>query len=99
MVLARVVNFFAPTRQIGVIKPSMMAFVFVILDFVSFVIQLVGGGMAGPGQDQKTIMKGIHIYMGGIGLQEFFIVVFFGLAVKFHFDMLKSEKAGVLPGH
>jgi hypothetical protein len=98
MVLARMIYFFIPSKTLCGIKPSLLAIIFVSLDFSSFVIQLVGGGMAGPGQSQEALMRGIHIYMGGIGLQEFFIVIFLGLAVTFHLEMLKLERTGVLRG-
>jgi hypothetical protein len=98
MLLARMIYFFIPTKSLCHIKPAVLAIIFVSLDITSFIIQLVGGGMAGPGQSPEAVMKGIHIYMGGIGLQEFFIVVFFGLAIKFHIEMLKLERTGVLQG-
>lgn len=33
--------------------------------------------------------------MGGIGIQEFFIVVFIGLITVFHRDMIKAERSGI----
>ncbi|KAJ5373913.1 hypothetical protein N7517_005919 [Penicillium concentricum] len=95
MVLARMIHFFVPERRIGMFKPSLLAKTFVLLDFISFVIQMIGGFMA-TGTDQQE-MNGIHIYMGGIGIQEFFIVCFLVLAVQFHRLMLKLERAGRLP--
>ncbi|KAI9848829.1 MAG: hypothetical protein M1837_006345 [Sclerophora amabilis] len=98
MVLGRMVQFFIPTHAIFRIRASTLAMYFVGLDIVSFIIQLVGGGMAGNGQPPETIKKGIDIYMGGIGLQEFFIIVFLAFAIKFHLQMLAMEKRGELVG-
>ncbi|RHZ52984.1 RTA1 domain-containing protein [Aspergillus thermomutatus] len=98
MVLARMIHFFVPDRRIGIFKPSLLAMIFVILDLGSFVIQLIGGGMAGPGADHDTMMKGIHIYMGGIGIQEFFIVLFLFIAIQFHRQMLHLDRQGSLVG-
>ncbi|CAG7935435.1 unnamed protein product [Penicillium nalgiovense] len=95
MVLARMTHFFVPERRIGMFKPSLLAKVFVLLDIGSFVVQMIGGFMAtGTGEQQ---MHGIHVYMGGIGIQEFFIVCFLILAVQFHRIMLQLERAGRLP--
>lgn len=95
MVLARMIHFFVPERRIGMFKPSLLAKIFVLLDFASFVVQMIGGLMAnGTGEQQ---MNGIHIYMGGIGIQEFFIICFLVLAVQFQRIMLQLEKAGQLP--
>jgi hypothetical protein len=32
---------------------------------------------------QDEIMRGLHIYMGGVGLQQFFIVIFTALLIRF----------------
>ncbi|EXJ85588.1 hypothetical protein A1O1_05953 [Capronia coronata CBS 617.96] len=96
MVFARIVHFFAPTRKVWKISPSIMAFVFVTLDITSFIIQLIGGGMAGPGATPEAQQKGVHIYMGGIGLQEFFIVCFMVLVIKFHLEQTKAQRSGLV---
>lgn len=98
MVLARMIHFFLPDRRIGIFKPSLLAMIFVVLDFGSFIVQLIGGSMAGPGQDQDAMMKGVHIYMAGIGVQEFFIVLFLILAVQFHRRMHRLDAMGALVG-
>jgi hypothetical protein len=41
-------------------------------------------------------MKGIHIYMAGIGIQQFFIVCFLVLAIQFHRQMLQLDRASRL---
>lgn len=96
MVFARMVNFYSPTRRVWIFSPSILALAFVTLDIVSFVIQLVGGGMAGPGSSAESQKKGLNIYMGGIGMQEGFIILFLGLVMKFHYDQLQAEKDGRL---
>lgn len=92
MVLGRMIHFTIPSRSLYSISASTLAIMFVSLDFVSFIIQLVGGSWAGPTSPPSRQMQGIHIYMGGIGLQQFFILIFLVLAVKFHSEMLKMEK-------
>ncbi|EDU42147.1 RTA1 domain containing protein [Pyrenophora tritici-repentis] len=96
MVFARIVHFYSPTRKVWYLSPSVLALVFVTLDIVSFVIQLVGGGMAGPGATPEAQRKGLNLYMGGIGMQEGFIVLFTGLVIKFHRDQIQAERVGRL---
>lgn len=96
MVFARIVHFYAPERRVWVFSPSILALIFVALDIISFIIQLVGGGMAGPGATLESQKKGLDIYMGGIGMQEAFIIMFLGLVIKFHRDMLQVERTGRL---
>lgn len=92
MLLARMIYFFLPRHMVYSIPASVLAIIFVSLDFVSFVIQLTGGSYAGPTAPVAMQMKGVHIYMGGIGLQQFFILIFLGLAVKFHLEMSRLER-------
>ncbi|KAG0156362.1 hypothetical protein PDIDSM_3540 [Penicillium digitatum] len=95
MVLARMIHFFLPARRIGMFKPSLLAKSFVLLDFGSFVVQMIGGLMA-TGTNQQQ-MNGIHIYMAGIGVQQLFIVCFLVLAVQFQRSKAQLERAGQLP--
>ncbi|KAI0888498.1 RTA1 like protein-domain-containing protein [Annulohypoxylon maeteangense] len=87
MVLGRMIYFFAPSRKVFGIPAPTLAAAFVTFDFVAFCIQLAGGSMAGPTAPEDEQLRAIHIYMGGIGLQQFFIVVFVAFAVKFQLDM------------
>ncbi|KAI0894540.1 RTA1 like protein-domain-containing protein [Annulohypoxylon nitens] len=87
MVLGRIIYFFAPSRMVFGIPAPTLAAAFVTFDFIAFCIQLAGGSMAGPTAPADEQLKAIHIYMGGIGLQQFFIVVFVAFAIKFQLDM------------
>lgn len=88
------IQFFIPERRIGIFKPSLLAKIFVLLDFGAFIVQMIGGFMAtGTGAQQ---MKGIHVYMGGIGIQQFFIVCFLVLMIQFHRQMIHLDRTGRL---
>ncbi|KAH9229878.1 hypothetical protein COL26b_001361 [Colletotrichum chrysophilum] len=92
MTLGRMIHFFHPSRSLLRVPATFFAALFVALDVVSFIIQLVGGSMAGPTAPPEEQMRAIHIYMGGIGLQEVFILAFVGLALIFQRDMRRAEK-------
>ncbi|KAI8241160.1 putative transcriptional regulatory protein, partial [Colletotrichum sp. SAR 10_96] len=92
MTLGRMIHFFHPSRSLLRVPATFFAALFVALDVVSFIIQLVGGSMAGPTAPPEEQMRAIHIYMGGIGLQEVFILAFVGLALVFQRDMRRAEK-------
>lgn len=89
MVLGRMVHFFIPSHSLFSIPASTLA-----VCFVSFIIQLVGGSLAGPTSSVSQQMKAIHIYVGDISLQQFFIVVFVGFAMKFQLEMSRRERFG-----
>lgn len=96
MLLARLIHFYHPAHSILRIPASVLSSIFVLLDIVSFVIQIVGGSYAGPTAPEEQQMKGVHIYMGGIGLQQLFICVFVALAAKFYAEMNALERAGIV---
>ena len=98
MTLGRMVYYFLPERKVLGITATKLARYFVCMDILSFAVQAVGGSMASGGTNESpdAVMAGIHVYMAGIGLQEFFIILFVSLAVAFHFRMLFLEKSGAL---
>ncbi|KAM3066161.1 hypothetical protein ACMFMG_010498 [Clarireedia jacksonii] len=93
MVLGRMIYFFVPEQKIWGVKGVHIAKIFVWLDILSFLTQAAGGMLIQPGTDQKTLLLGIHIYMGGIGLQEFCILIFTAIAVRFFIVMQTREKS------
>lgn len=94
MTLGRMVYYFLPTHSLLGMPAVTLAAIFVGLDIVSFIIQLIGGSLAGPGSPPEDQLHAIHIYMGGIGLQEFFIVIFVILCIAFQRKMheIRAEK-------
>lgn len=96
MVLGRLVYYFLPEKKLY-IKATSFSACFVWLDITSFIVQLGGGLMlSGTGQSAKVLTMGKNIYMGGIGMQQFFILIFLGIAIMFHRRVLILERAGVL---
>ncbi|KAK6948727.1 hypothetical protein Daesc_010497 [Daldinia eschscholtzii] len=95
MVLGRMIYCLVPSRQIFGIPAQAIAAGFVTFDFVAFVIQLVGGSIASPMTPAEEQLRAIHIYMGGIGLQQLFIVIFVAFAIGFQLEMrnMKTLKA------
>ncbi|RFU35114.1 hypothetical protein B7463_g1244, partial [Scytalidium lignicola] len=94
MVLGRMIHFFIPEKKVWRIKSTQIAKIFVWLDILSFLTQLAGGVLIAPGggESQKEIMMGIHIYMGGIGLQELCILCFTAIATRFLFIKKREQK-------
>lgn len=91
MTLGRMIYYFHPSRAILGIPAVAIAAVFVFLDIASFVIQLVGGGMANPSASPEKQQLGIHIYMGGIACQQLMIVIFVGLCIVFQRQMQRAD--------
>ncbi|KZP22911.1 hypothetical protein FIBSPDRAFT_824067 [Athelia psychrophila] len=96
MVLGRMVYYFLPEQKLY-IKATRFSVCFVWLDITSFIVQ-AGGGilLSGTGQSAKVLTIGKNIYMGGIGMQQLFILAFLGMAIMFHRRALVLEREGVL---
>ncbi|KAG9504856.1 hypothetical protein J7337_004835 [Fusarium musae] len=92
MTLGRMVYYFIPSQSLLHMPAATLAAIFVGLDILSFIVQLIGGSMSGPGSPPDEQMKAVHIYMGGIGLQEFFIVIFVVLCFLFQKKMHTIER-------
>ncbi|KAI0881597.1 RTA1 like protein-domain-containing protein [Annulohypoxylon maeteangense] len=84
MTFARLSWFFLPDQRIGGIKPASIAKYFVWADVLTFLVQGVGGTMASPTASPNIIKIGLDIYLSGMGLQQFFIMLFLVLMVIFH---------------
>jgi hypothetical protein len=84
MTFARMVLFWHPEGKVAGFRAAVIARWFVLADILSFVVQAVGGIMASPGASANIIQIGLNIFMGGIGLQLLFILVFLGLMGAFH---------------
>ncbi|CAO2655608.1 Nn.00g044110.m01.CDS01 [Neocucurbitaria sp. VM-36] len=96
MTAGRLVWMLHPEKKIWGFKAMSMGKWFVWLDIFSFLVQGAGGMMLNPGSDAKTMDIGKKIYMSGVGVQEFFILLFFALIVRFHMDALRLERQGLL---
>jgi hypothetical protein len=59
--------------------------------YSAFLIQAGGGILADVGDDnnnnQHLTQLGLHIYQGGIGTQEFFILIFLAITIKTHIEI------------
>lgn len=85
MVMGRMVYNFTPTASVFKVKAWRFGLIFVLLDVLAFFMQAAGAVIAsGEHKTEKTLMMGIHIYMGGIGFQQLCIFLFLALAVRLH---------------
>ncbi|CAK5272339.1 unnamed protein product [Mycena citricolor] len=94
MLMARFVHFYMPEKKIAGVSARRLSLIFVLLDITAFLMQATGGSMI-SGSDPSSALLGIHIYMGGIGLQEIFVLGFTGLVIRFHIVMKRLTDGGM----
>ncbi|KAF8181358.1 RTA1 like protein-domain-containing protein [Mycena galopus ATCC 62051] len=90
VLMSRIVYFFVPEKHVAGISARRLSLCFVLLDITAFLMQAGGGSMISS-TTPKTAELGIHIYMGGIGLQQFFVLGFTSLVIRFHYKMKRLD--------
>ncbi|KAJ5727032.1 hypothetical protein N7493_006059 [Penicillium malachiteum] len=83
MIFGRMVYYYLPEKEVMGIKAEKLSMIFIWLDVSSFFIQATGGIMDSDWSNQMDII-GLHVYTGGIALQQFFILCFCYLLFVFH---------------
>lgn len=95
MVVGRMIYFFQDNKKLAGISAIRLAAIFVSLDIIAFIVQAAGGIMASIDDASDHIIQiGLNIYMGGIGLQELFILCFAGLTIALHRQIIAREITG-----
>ncbi|KAK4118554.1 hypothetical protein N657DRAFT_694374 [Parathielavia appendiculata] len=91
MTFARMVLYWHPEGKIAGLRATAIAKWFVLADILTFIIQGVGGIMANPNSGTEIIKIGLNIYLGGMGAQQFFILIFYGLMYAFWRRCTRAE--------
>lgn len=80
------------------IKAWKFGFIFVVLDVIAFIIQIWGAITAiGKHKPPDEVLRGLHIYMGGVGIQLAFILGFSAFCFRLHHLLRKPSGARVIP--
>lgn len=97
MVLGRMIYFFETEKKLAGISATRLATLFVMLDITAFIVQ-AGGAIVGSlhGVDSHIVQIGLNVYMGGVGLQELFILCFTAIAIHLHRRMIARENTTLL---
>lgn len=96
MVFGRMVWKYAEKQRIGKIKAWNFGTIFVLLDILALLIQVYGAGTAATsfgdteGSASKAL-KGLHIYMAGVGFQQFFILIFCAFAIPLFYHIQRNQ--------
>ncbi|TVY16682.1 Sphingoid long-chain base transporter RSB1 [Lachnellula arida] len=98
MVMGRMIWNYIPDATIFRITAWRFSTYFVVLDIIALIIQVIGAASAANSKSPKSqVLTAIHVYMGGVAFQQFFILVFTIFAMRFHRTVLRLRRQGV-PG-
>ncbi|KAJ5657867.1 uncharacterized protein N7484_001516 [Penicillium longicatenatum] len=92
MVMGRMVWNFTDDARVLRMRPWQFGLIFVILDIIAFIVQVYGAAQAaGNNVSYGTEMAGLHIYMAGVGVQQFFVLLFIIYAISFHTKVIRQR--------
>ena len=98
MTLGRMVHFFLSDDKVFGLKAKRITLIFVLCDITSFFVQAAGGTMTTPSESPSTQKIGLHVYMGGVGLQLLFICIFMALCIRFQLKITRQEQSTLEAG-
>ncbi|CAM1507661.1 Fc.00g073020.m01.CDS01 [Cosmosporella sp. VM-42] len=100
MVFGRMVWNYTAERRLWRIQAWQFGLIFVVLDIVAFIVQVLGAAQAtGSDATSQQVLNGLHIYMGGVGIQLVVILVFCVFGLRLFCSVRRRELAekGALP--
>jgi hypothetical protein len=86
--LARIITVYG--TDISRLKPQTYTKMFVSCDFVSLVLQAVGGALASTAKTIPDSDRGVHIMIVGLGFQVISLILFMGLWAEFVWRVSKT---------
>ncbi|KAI9650078.1 hypothetical protein NHQ30_000091 [Ciborinia camelliae] len=96
MVMGRMVWNYIAEAKIWKITAWRLGLYFVVLDVVALLIQIYGAAAASANNvSQHEVLQGLHVYMVGVGIQQFFILVFLFFAFKFHQTLRDQSRRNI----
>ncbi|EPE04416.1 rta1 domain-containing protein [Ophiostoma piceae UAMH 11346] len=83
MVFGRLVWNYTPDRKVWGLRAQRFGVIFVMLDIVAFIVQVYGAAAASA-KDAATddVLRSLHIYMAGVGIQLFFLLICFVFGIR-----------------
>lgn len=71
-----------PRQKLRDITARRFGLIFVLFDIIAFLVQLGGASLASnKNESTHLVLIGLHLYMGGIGLQETFVLGYTALTI------------------
>jgi hypothetical protein len=94
MTSSRLVYKYIPDHKIWKIRASLLGKIFIILDIICFLVQVIGASML---SSPDGLDNGINVFTLGLIVQEIFIVVFTACMITFQLRTSRLQALGVIP--
>ncbi|PTB36185.1 hypothetical protein M441DRAFT_122346, partial [Trichoderma asperellum CBS 433.97] len=96
MVVSRLIYFLHPKQAVLTIPARWLAKGFVAADIISFIVQAAGGALMADQHSTENADLGRKVYMAGVGVQLFFVVIFIVVSISFYHQVLCDIRTGTL---
>ncbi|KAL9487834.1 hypothetical protein ACSS6W_000111 [Trichoderma asperelloides] len=96
MVVSRLIYFLHPKQAALAIPARWLAKGFVAADIISFIVQAAGGALMADQHSTENADLGRKVYMAGVGVQLFFVVIFVVVVISFYHQMSCDIRTGTL---
>ncbi|KAL7905192.1 RTA1 like domain-containing protein [Trichoderma velutinum] len=96
MVVSRLIYFLHPKQTALRIPARWLAKGFVAADIISFIVQAAGGALMADQHSTDNASLGRKIYMAGVGVQLFFVLIFVVVVTSFYRQVSFDIRTGTL---
>lgn len=96
MVVSRLIYFLHPKQTVLQIPARWLAKGFVAADIISFIVQAAGGALMADQHSTESASLGGKVYMAGVGVQLFFVLVFVVVVTSFYRQVSFDVRIGTL---
>lgn len=96
MVVSRLIYFLHPKQAALAIPARWLAKGFVAADIISFIVQAAGGALMADQNSTENSDLGRKVYMAGVGIQLFFVVIFVVVVISFYHQVSRDIRTGTL---
>ncbi|KAL6890071.1 RTA1 like domain-containing protein [Trichoderma evansii] len=96
MVISHLIYFLHPKQAVLAIPARWLAKGFVAADIISFIVQAAGGGLMVDQDSKENVDLGRKVYMAGVGVQLFFVVIFVIAVISFYHQVSHGIRTGTL---
>ena len=86
--LGRIITIFSV--DLSILKPKWITIIFVICDFISLLLQAIGGAIASTSDDEDSNQLGIDVMIAGLASQVVSLVIFAAICSHFAWRVLKN---------
>ena len=89
--LSRLIPIYDPTNTLSRFAPKTYTYLFIGADFLSLVLQAIGGGLSATASTTDEGWTGIHVMIAGLAFQVLSLTIFSALCAELAFRLYRMQ--------